>query len=94
MIQALARERLNTTRGTEQAPGLCSAGALLTAAGAFLLIVPFFFMAGLPAIAAAAMISLVAHFAVGAAESLITIRSWWSNGLEMTLVGAAEGIVT
>jgi protein subunit release factor B len=29
-----------------------------------------------------------AHFAVGAAKSLITVRSWWSSGLEMTVVGA------
>jgi VIT1/CCC1 family predicted Fe2+/Mn2+ transporter len=36
----------------------------------------------------------LAHFAVGAAKSLITIRSWWASGLEMTLVGAVEGIVT
>ena len=51
-------------------------------------------MAGFPAVIWAAVISLVAHFAVGAAKSLITIRSWWSSGLEMTLVGAIEGIVT
>jgi VIT1/CCC1 family predicted Fe2+/Mn2+ transporter len=31
---------------------------------------------------------------VGAAKSLITIRSWWSSGLEMTAVGAVEGAVT
>jgi VIT1/CCC1 family predicted Fe2+/Mn2+ transporter len=36
----------------------------------------------------------VAHFAVGAAKSLITIRSWWASGTEMTLVGAVEGLVT
>jgi VIT1/CCC1 family predicted Fe2+/Mn2+ transporter len=43
---------------------------------------------------AAAVISLVAHFAVGAAKSLITVRSWWSSGFEMTVVGALEGAVT
>jgi VIT1/CCC1 family predicted Fe2+/Mn2+ transporter len=31
---------------------------------------------------------------VGAAKSLITIRSWWSSGLEMTAIGALEGAVT
>jgi vacuolar iron transporter family protein len=31
---------------------------------------------------------------VGAAKSLITIRSWWSSGLEMTLIGAVEGAMT
>ena len=49
---------------------------------------------GLPAVVIAAVVSLAAHFAVGAAKSLITIRSWWSSGLEMTFVGALEGAVT
>jgi VIT1/CCC1 family predicted Fe2+/Mn2+ transporter len=31
---------------------------------------------------------------VGAAKSLITVRSWWSSGFEMTAVGALEGVVT
>ena len=43
---------------------------------------------------ASAIISLLAHFAVGAAKSLITVRSWWSSGFEMTAVGAIEGVVT
>ncbi len=43
---------------------------------------------------ASAVISLAAHFAVGAAKSLITVRSWWSSGFEMTAVGAVEGVVT
>ena len=41
-----------------------------------------------------AAVSLIAYFAVGAAKSLLTIRPWWSSGLEMTLVGALEGVVT
>jgi VIT1/CCC1 family predicted Fe2+/Mn2+ transporter len=51
-------------------------------------------MSGVNAIIAAAIISLLAHFAVGAAKSLITVRSWWSSGFEMTVVGALEGAVT
>jgi VIT1/CCC1 family predicted Fe2+/Mn2+ transporter len=43
---------------------------------------------------ASEIVSLVAHFAVGAAKPLITIRSWWSNGFEMTWIGALEGAVT
>jgi hypothetical protein len=31
---------------------------------------------------------------VGAAKSLITIRSWWASGFEMTWIGALEGVVT
>jgi VIT1/CCC1 family predicted Fe2+/Mn2+ transporter len=37
---------------------------------------------------------LLTNFEVGAAKSLITVRSWWSSGMEMTLVGAVEGVVT
>ena len=36
----------------------------------------------------------VAHFAVGAIKSLITLRSWWASGLEMTIVGIIEAAVT
>ena len=35
-----------------------------------------------------------AHFAVGAVKSLITLRSWWASGLEMTIVGIIEAAVT
>jgi len=51
-------------------------------------------MQGIPAVIVAAIISLVAHFAVGAAKSLVTIRSWWASGFEMTAIGAVEGVVT
>jgi vacuolar iron transporter family protein len=93
--KALARERLNTTEEGLGKP-LVSAvsGALFTEVGALIPIIPFFFMAGIPAVIAAAIVSLIAHFAVGVAKSLITIRSWWSSGLEMTIVGVVEGVVT
>jgi len=95
LVEALARERLHTTEEGLSKPWVSAvSGALSTAIGAFIPVLPFFFMAGVPAIIVAAVISLAAHFAVGAAKSLITIRSWWSSGLEMTLVGAIEGIVT
>lgn len=68
--------------------------ALSTAIGAFIPIVPFFFMTGVEAVIAAFVISIIAHFAVGAVKSLITIRSWWASGLEMTIVGVLEAAVT
>ncbi len=95
LVQALARERLNTNEeGLRNPLTAALSGAVSTAVGAFVPIIPFFFMAGLPAVLVAALVSLIAHFAVGAAKSLITIRSWWSSGLEMTFVGAVEGLVT
>jgi VIT1/CCC1 family predicted Fe2+/Mn2+ transporter/rubrerythrin len=95
MLRALAAERLNSTEDALSNP-LTSAitGALSTAAGAFIPIVPFFFLSGYSAVILSAVVSLLAHFAVGAAKSLVTVRSWWSSGFEMTLVGAVEGVVT
>jgi VIT1/CCC1 family predicted Fe2+/Mn2+ transporter len=95
LVEALARERLHTTEAGLSKPWVsATSGALSTAIGAFIPVLPFFFMSGIPAIVVAAVISLIAHFAVGASKSLITIRSWWSSGLEMTAVGALEGAVT
>jgi VIT1/CCC1 family predicted Fe2+/Mn2+ transporter/rubrerythrin len=95
LVAALARERLNMTEEGLSNPWVSAfSGALSTAIGAFIPVVPFFFMSGIPAVIVAAAVSLAAHFAVGAAKSLVTIRSWWSSGLEMTFVGALEGVVT
>jgi vacuolar iron transporter family protein len=95
LLRALAAERLNSTEEALSNP-LTSAlsGALSTAAGAFIPVVPFFFLSGYTAVIVSAVVSLLAHFAVGAAKSLVTVRSWWSSGFEMTLVGAVEGVVT
>jgi vacuolar iron transporter family protein len=95
MLRALASERLNANEEALSNPTTSAlSGALSTAVGAFVPIVPFFFMSGYPAVICSAVVSLAAHFAVGAAKSLITVRSWWGSGLEMTAVGAVEGLVT
>jgi VIT1/CCC1 family predicted Fe2+/Mn2+ transporter len=49
---------------------------------------------GTTAVITAALVSLVAHFAVGAAKSLFTLRTWWAAGLEMTLAGIIVGGIT
>ena len=69
-------------------------GGISTAIGAFLPLVPFFFLSGMRAIVASFMVSLVAHFLVGAAKSAITVRVWWKSGLEMMGVGIIVAIVT
>jgi vacuolar iron transporter family protein len=69
-------------------------GSVSTFVGGIIPLLPFFFMKGLPAMVAAAVVSLLAHFAVGAAKSLITVRSWWASGIEMTLVGIIVGVVS
>ncbi|MGA2217400.1 MAG: VIT1/CCC1 transporter family protein [Terracidiphilus sp.] len=95
LLRALASERLGSSEEALSNPTVsATSGALSTAVGAMIPVIPFFFMQGVPAVIAAAAISLAAHFAVGAAKSLITVRSWWSSGIEMTVVGAVEGAVT
>ena len=65
-----------------------------TGLGAIVPVIPFIFTTGTVAIILAAIISLVGHFLVGAAKSLVTLRSWWSAGLEMTLAGVIVGGIT
>ena len=95
LLRALTSERLGSSEEALSNPLVsASSGALSTAIGAIIPVIPFFFMSGLSAVIAAAVVSLIAHFAVGAAKSLITVRSWWSSGMEMTIIGAVEGAVT
>ena len=95
MVQAMAQSELGLSQHhfPNQWTSAFSA-ALSTAIGAFIPIIPFFFMSGFPAVIAAFVISILAHFAVGAVKSLITIRSWWASGFEMTMVGVIEAAVT
>ena len=95
LVQAMAQSELGLSEHRFPNPWKSAASASLsTALGAFVPIIPFFFMTGLPAVIAAFVISILAHFAVGAVKSIITIRSWWASGFEMTLVGVIEAVVT
>jgi VIT1/CCC1 family predicted Fe2+/Mn2+ transporter/rubrerythrin len=65
-----------------------------TAIGGFIPIIPFFFTVGMPAVIASFVVSTLAHFAVGASKALVTTRSWWASGTEMTIVGIIEAAIT
>jgi len=94
-LKTLAHEELGLAESTFPNPTRSAISATLsTALGAFIPIIPFFFTTGTPAIIASAIISLVAHFAVGAAKVLVTTRPWWATGLEMTIVGTVEAAIT
>jgi predicted membrane protein (TIGR00267 family) len=94
-LKSLAAEKMNLTEEALSNPVTSALiGSVSTAVGAFVPILPFFFIGGLVAVEIAAVISLIAHFLVGAAKSLVTVRSWWASGAEMTLVGALEGVIT
>src|SRR6266478_9075195 len=95
LVQAMAQSELGLSQHRFPNPWKSAASASVsTAVGAFIPIIPFFFMTGLPAVIVAFVVSIVAHFAVGAIKSLITIRSWWASGFEMTLVGVIVAVVT
>jgi VIT1/CCC1 family predicted Fe2+/Mn2+ transporter/rubrerythrin len=94
-LRALAQEELGLSEETFPNPWRSMFSASVsTALGGFVPIVPFFFAVGMPAVVASFAISTAAHFAVGAAKSLVTTRSWWASGTEMTVVGVIEAAVT
>jgi len=95
LVRAMAQSELGLSQQHFGKPWTsATSAAVSTAIGAFIPIIPFFFMTGISAVIAAFTISIIAHFAVGAVKSLITIRSWWASGLEMTMVGVIEAAVT
>jgi VIT1/CCC1 family predicted Fe2+/Mn2+ transporter/rubrerythrin len=95
MVKAMAQNELGLSEHNFPNPWKSSASAAIsTAIGAFIPIIPFFFMSGIAAVIWAFAISIVAHFLVGAVKSLITLRSWWASGFEMTFVGVIEAAVT
>jgi vacuolar iron transporter family protein len=94
-VQAMAQSELGLSEHRFPNPWTSAFSAgISTAIGAFVPIIPFFFMSGLSAVIISFAISLLAHFAVGALKSLITIRSWWASGLEMTWIGVIVAVVT
>ena len=94
-LRTLAHEELGLSEDSFPNPLVAAVSATIsTALGAFIPIIPFFFLSGITAIIVAAIISLVAHFAVGAAKTLVTGRSWFNSGMEMTVVGGIEAVIT
>jgi vacuolar iron transporter family protein len=94
MLQVLSAEEFGS-RGTDSNPAQASlAAGISTGLGAIVPVIPFMITTGTAAIVAAAVVSLFAHFLVGAAKSLVTLRTWWAAGLEMTLAGVVVGGAT
>jgi VIT1/CCC1 family predicted Fe2+/Mn2+ transporter len=96
MLQALSTEEFgaSATGGGANAAEAALAAGVSTGLGAIVPVIPFMIASGTAAIVAAAVVSLLAHFLVGAAKSLVTLRTWWSAGLEMTLAGVIVGGAT
>jgi VIT1/CCC1 family predicted Fe2+/Mn2+ transporter len=94
MLQALATEEFGGMGDRGDPKQAALAAGISTGLGAIVPVIPFFFLTGTEAIILAAVVSLFAHFLVGAAKSLVTLRTWWSAGLEMTLAGVIVGGAT
>ena len=94
MLKVLAVEELGGTESGGNPVQSALAAGISTFVGAMVPVIPFFFLRGTTAVLVAAIVSLIAHFLVGAAKSLFTLRKWWSSGLEMTLAGVIVGGAT
>jgi len=95
MLRALSAEEFGGVAGGAGDPVQAAVAAgVSTGLGAIVPVIPFMVSTGTGAIVAAAIISLIAHFLVGAAKSLVTLRTWWAAGLEMTLAGVIVGGAT
>ncbi len=95
MLRTMASEELGLAEESFPDPVRSAlASSISTALGAFIPVVPFFFFGGLPAIITAGVVSIVAHFVMGASKTFITGRSWIASGTEMAVVGIIAGVVT
>ena len=94
-LKALVHEELGLSERAFPNPWRSAVSATLsTASGAFIPVIPFFFLSGTTALICSFVISTAAHFAVGAAKVIVTGRSWLKSGTEMTLVGLGEALIT
>ena len=94
-LKTMAQEELGIHETTQGNPWQSAIfGSFSTLVGGIIPLFPFFFLKGVPAMATAAGVSIVAHFLVGAAKSTLTVRKWWTSGLEMTAVGVLVGVVS
>ena len=94
MLKLLAAEELGGA-GVETSPVQAAlAAGISTFLGAMIPVIPFFFLRGVTGVVVAFVVSLIAHFLVGASKALFTLRKWWAAGLEMTMAGVLVGGVT
>lgn len=95
MLKVKAHEELGLSEASFPNPWVSLLSSLVsTAVGGLIPVLPFFFARGWTAVFWSAFVSVLAHFAVGAAKSLVTTRKWWVSGLEMTAIAFVVGALT
>jgi vacuolar iron transporter family protein len=94
-LHELAREELNIDAAG--APNALMEGVvtgIATGIGAIIPLIPFMLFSGAVAVWTAVVISMVAHFLVGASRAIFTGRPAIRSGLEMFLVGMGVALFT
>lgn len=95
MLKVKAHEELGLSEASFPNPWVSLLSSMVsTAVGGLIPVLPFFFARGWTAVFWSAFVSVLAHFAVGAAKSLVTTRKWWVSGLEMTAIAFVVGVLT
>jgi len=94
MLKVHGPEELGGLEATSRPVESAIAAGVSTFIGAMIPVLPFFWLRGTSAVITAAIVSLIAHFLVGASKALFTLRTWWSAGLEMTVAGLIVGSIT
>ncbi len=94
-LNTLAREELGIDPETPEHPlqeGVTT--GIATALGAVIPILPFIFLPGQAAVWAGIIISMLAHFLVGASRAVFTGRPAIRSGFEMFVVGMGVALLT
>lgn len=95
MLKVKAHEELGLSEASFPNPWVSLLSSMVsTGIGGLIPVLPFFFARGWAAVFWSAFVSVLAHFAVGAAKSLVTTRKWWVSGLEMTAIAFVVGVLT
>src|SRR5437773_1020881 len=95
-LETLVREELGLDPGSLGSPWGAAIGSFIAfAIGAFVPVVPFFFAdASAGYVAASAVLSAIATFAVGASLSLFTGRSAWFSGVRQVAIATVAAALT
>src|SRR5437588_159201 len=94
LLKVHAPEELGVLEAAGNPVQSAIAAGVSTFIGAMIPVMPVFWVRGTSGVITAAVVSLIAHFLVGASKALFTLRTWWSAGLEMTLAGILVGGIT
>lgn len=93
-LKTLAQEELGLSSATFPNPLKEALSATLaTAVGGIVPVLPFLAWSGTTAVVISLVISTLAHFFVGVLKTIVTGRSWWKSGLEMTYVGVVTAAI-